>query len=269
MIIDSHVHFGSLGNLKMYKKTVLMAMEKYNISKAIVSNCQSVECDFQQKLIPEEYQTPMISSAKAAIDFAKDNPDKIYAAIWVKPFLEIPSAELEYYLKVNIDFIKALKIHPFHSGIPVTDAKMEPYIQLARMLDVPVIIHTANDPCSDCKNVYKIAKQYPDVRFVMAHLGLGTNNEEATEMCAELENLYGDTAWVPAENAVKFIKKCGSEKLMFGSDMPIDGLDTYSKNRQGQPSLYIPYFNELQSKLSAEEYENLMCKNAANFFRLN
>ena len=69
--------------------------------------------------------------------------------------------------------------------------------------------------------------------------------------------------------AVKFIKKCGSEKLMFGSDMPIDGLDTYSKNRQGQPSLYIPYFNELQSKLSAEEYEKLMWKNAADFFRLN
>ena len=48
MIIDTHIHFGSMMNVNMKKKTVLMAMEKYNISKAIVSNIQSIECDYQQ-----------------------------------------------------------------------------------------------------------------------------------------------------------------------------------------------------------------------------
>lgn len=269
MIIDTHIHFGSMMNVNMKKKTVLMAMEKYNISKAIVSNIQSIECDYQQKLLPEEKQIPMISSAKATIDFAKDNPGKIYAAIWVKPLQESPSAELEYYLKVNLEYVKAIKINPFHSALSLTDEKMEPYIQLARMLDVPVIVHTAGDEYSRCEHVLKAAKQFPDVRFVMAHLELCTNNERAIEICSEMENIYGDTAWVPAESTIKFIKKCGNKKLMFGSDSPIDGLDTYAKNKQGQPSLYLPYFNgKLKEKLNDEDFENLMWKNAQDFYRL-
>lgn len=268
MIIDTHVHFGSMMNFSMKKKTVLMAMEKYKISKAIVSNCQSVECDFNQNLLPEEVQVPMLSSAKAAIDFAKDNPGKIYAAIWIKPHLEIPGAKLEYYLKVNLEYIKAIKVHAFHSAVSMDDARMEPYLQLAKLLDLPIIVHTAGDPCSACQNVYRAAKKYPEIRFILAHLGLGTDNEEAIDLCSKVENLYGDTAWVPMEKTVKFIKKCGSHKLMFGSDMPIDGLDTYTKNRQGQPSMYLPYFDKLQELLTSEEYENLMWKNAKDFYNL-
>ena len=56
---------------------------------------------------------------------------------------------------------------------------------------------------------------------------------------------------------------------MFGSDSPIDGLDTYAKNKQGQPSLYLPYFNgKLKEKLNDEDFENLMWKNAQDFYRL-
>ena len=68
--------------------------------------------------------------------------------------------------------------------------------------------------------------------------------------------------------AIKFIDKCGNHKLMFGSDMPIDGLDTYSENGCGQPSMYREYFNGLETKLSSEDYEKLMWKNATSFFKL-
>ena len=71
-----------------------------------------------------------------------------------------------------------------------------------------------------------------------------------------------------AEKAIKFIDKCGNHKLMFGSDMPIDGLDTYSENGSGQPSMYREYFNGLETKLSSEDYEKLMWKNATRFFKL-
>lgn len=269
MIIDSHVHFGKALNFNLSRKTVLTAMEKYGVEKAIVSNVQSTECGHDQQLLPEKNQVPLLQSANKAIDFAKDNPEKIFTAIWVKPKLEQPSAELEYLLKIHPDYVKAIKVHPYHSALPFDCPEIEAYVQLAQMLDLPVITHTAKDPCSDCRHVYNMAKKYPQVRFVMAHLGLGTDNQEATEMCAELPNLYGDTAWVPAENAIRFIEKAGSEKLMFGSDLPIDGLDTYSQNRQGQPSMYIPYFNgELESKLSSRDFENLMFKTAKDFYKL-
>lgn len=268
MIIDTHVHFGKSLDFNLSQKTVLTAMEKYGIEKAIVSNVQSTECDFNQNLLPDSKQQDMLLSAKAAIDFAKDNPGKIYSAIWVKPRLETPTPELEYLLKIHPDYVKAIKFHPYHSGLPFDGPECEAFIQLAELLNLPVITHTASDDCSSCIRVSRMAKKYPQVKFVMAHLGLGTDNEEAIELCAHQENLFGDTAWVPVEKAISFIKRAGSEKLMFGSDMPIDGLDTYRKNRQNQPSMYIPYFEELQNKIPATSFENVMWKNAVDFYKL-
>lgn len=38
-------------------------------------------------------------------------------------------------------------------------------------------------------------------------------------------------------------------KMMFGSDAPIDGLDTYLCNKKGERSIYQDYFNIIEEKL--------------------
>ena len=268
MITDSHVHFGNSLGFCMPQKDVLTAMERYNVSKAIVSNASAVEFDAEHRQIPEKEQVSTLQAAEATIDFAKANPERIFAAIWVKPHLESPSAELEYLLKIYPQYVKALKIHPFYSAISFDSPQVESYVELAELLELPVIAHTANDGFSECKKVYNMAKRHPYTKFVMAHLELGSNNEEAIDLCAKLPNLFGDTAWVHYEKAVKFVKKAGSEKLMFGSDMPIDGVDTYAKNKAGQRSMYQDYFHELEKRIPSTSFENIMWKNAENFFKL-
>ena len=268
MIIDTHVHFGSAAGFNLSQKDVLTAMENYKIDKAIVSNIAAVEFDQNQRLLPEKFQTSLLTSAKDTIDFAKDNPGKIFAAIWIKPHLEQPDAELEYLLKIHPQYVKALKVHPFYSNTAFDGPEVEAYIQLAERLELPVITHTAGDDNSSCIRVYNAAKKYPSVRFVMAHLGLESNHQEAIELCTKLPNLYADTAWVSMEALIRFVKIAGSEKIMFGSDMPIDGVDTYAKNRWGQKSIYQDYFNVLESKIPATAYENIMWKNAEAFYKL-
>lgn len=268
MIIDSHVHFSNNEIFPMPQKSVLTAMEKYGISKAIVSNADSIESDTNHNILPENMQTSLLKSANDTIDFAKDNSGQIFAAIWVKPHLEQPSAELEYLLRIHTQYVKAIKVHPFYSATQFDSPKIEPYIELAELLELPVIVHTANDGYSECSRVYKVAKKYPYVKFIMAHLGLETDHEEAISFCTKLPNLFGDTAWVSMESAIKFVKKAGSEKLMFGSDMPIDGIDTYAKNKAGQRSIYQDYFYELQNKIPTSSYENIMWKNAQTLYKI-
>lgn len=268
MIIDSHVHFGNSLGFSMPQKDVLTAMERYNISKAVVSNAGAVEFNTEHKPLPEKEQISTLQVAEETIDFAKANPERIFAAIWVKPHLESPSAELEYLLKIYPQYVKALKIHPFYSALSFDSPQVESYVELAELLELPIIVHTANDGFSECKKVYNMAKRHPYTKFVMAHLELGTDNEEAIELCTKLPNLFGDTAWVPYEKAIKFVKKAGSEKLMFGSDMPIDGVDTYAKNKAGQRSMYQDYFHELEKRIPSSSFENIMWKNAENFYKL-
>lgn len=51
-----------------------------------------------------------------------------------------------------------------------------------------------------------MALKYPNVNFVMCHMGLATDNQEAIELIAKLPNLYGDTAWVRADMVYQAIK---------------------------------------------------------------
>lgn len=268
MIIDSHVHISNPPLFNIPPEIVIESMQKYNIDISIVSNGDSAECDHNQNDIPSEYQVSQIESINKTIQFAKENKNKIFAALWLKPKNEEPSDELESLIKNNLDVVKALKFHPYHSATPFDSPRIQAYFYLAQKYNLPVITHTGIGNCDNCQLVYKMAKQYPEIKFIMAHLGLASDNLEATELCNKQDNLYGDTAWVPVSSTQLFIQKNGSEKILFGSDNPIDGVDTYHHNPYGQRSIYQDYFFSLQNLISSTDYENLMYKNAKNIFNI-
>lgn len=269
MIIDTHIHIGGkAGTFDMKESDVLYAIQTYHIDKAIVSNADSLEFDANHVILPEKLQVSQYNSNVRMINFARNNSSRLYAAAWIKPNTERLDKQFSELLKRNLDIVKAIKVHPFYSALAFNNEKMYEYIELARKLNLPMITHTANDKFSNPELVFEMAKKYPDVKFIMAHLELDSDNKRATELCAQLPNLYADTAWVSLDSAISFIKKCGSEKLLFGSDTPIDGRDTYLKNKEGKRSIYQDYFFELEKRISPAEYENVMYKNAQRIFSL-
>ncbi len=266
MIIDTHVHIGTVLNFRMKKEDVLYSMEKYGIGYSIVSDIRAVEFAHNQKHIPKLFQTSQYKCAESVIGFAKDNPDKIGAAVWLKPYGEKADKEITELISRERKYIRALKFHPFHSTVPFDSKEMDPFITIARDQKLPVVTHTGGTDQASCVRVYNMAKRWPDVNFVMVHMGLGTDNSEATELIGKLPNLYGDTTWVKMENTIKFIEKNGDEKIVFGSDNPIDGKDTYLNNGRGSVSIYQDYFHKLPELISPSSYENLMYKNALRIF---
>ena len=271
MIIDTHVHTGLFEDIDrivdMSEEKVLEAMDLYNIDMAVVSNA-AVEFDCEWNPVPMEKQITQKDSFLSAIAFARANMDKLRIMPWVKPTNETPNEEFEALLKENLDIVCGIKVHPFHSKIAFDDERVQAFIQLAEKYQLPVCTHTADCEEAGVRKVYEMAKKYPNVDFVMVHMGLGTDNKEAVELIGKLPNLYGDTTWVPVETTLEVIKRYGSKKLMFGSDMPIDGVHTYGKNPKGEPSLYQQYFHGLEEKIGKEAYEDLMYKNAMRVFKI-
>lgn len=260
MIIDSHIHIGKIINFNMPEETVLASMDKYGIDFSLVSNGEAAEVDHEQKPIPKEAQFGQIELNEKLIKFVRSNPDKLGALLWVKPISEGCTKELEKFLVKNKDVIYGIKVHPYHSKISFGSPEVAKYIELARKYSLPVVTHTASDYESSPKVAYEVALKNPDVNFVMVHMGLGTDNEEAIELISKLPNLYGDTTWVTPDKALKAINICGADKILFGSDSPIDGLDTYI--------FYKPYFQDMKNLLPKENYEKLMFKNAISLFKL-
>ncbi len=270
MIIDTHVHVGGEKvGFKMTEEMIEEMMSKYGIDHIMVSNGDAVEVDHEQKPIPEEYQTSQEDSLKRTIDFAKKHRGRIFVAAWVKPYGEAVTGELETLIRDNPDIIKAIKLHPFHSNTSPVDARTIPYLELAKKYGLAVVSHTGSSETDDPVHLYEAAQMFPTVPFIMAHMGLGTDNSKALDLLGKADNLYGDTAWVPMSTTIEAVKRYGSGKMLFGSDAPIDGVDTYLCNPYGERSIYQDYFHVLPDLIDEEAYKDLMYRNAIKILKFD
>lgn len=270
MIIDTHVHIGGEAlDFHMNEEMVIKAMETYGVDFSIVSNADAGEVDHKQVLLPEELQISQENALERVIRFAGKYPHRIGIAPWIKPLTQGLTKEFEEMILQNKHRICAMKIHPFHSHITPTDERVLPFIELAEKINVPVVSHTGKSDDDSPVHLYEVAKMFPKVSFVMVHMGLCTDNKDALELMGKADNLYGDTTWVPMSTTLRAMEMYGSKRMMFGSDMPIDGVNMYARISGGKRSLYQDYFHELPKLISADAYEDLMYRNAVRVFRLN
>lgn len=262
MIIDSHVHIGQFGRFNMRPEYVIHSMQKYNINYSLVSSGAAVEFDEQHGTLPDDWPYDQYSANRLTVDFARQNEGKIGAVIWCRPHTEGVNDAFARLMDEGGHDIKGLKFHPYYSMLPMTAPQIEPYLAYAAERELPVIIHSANDEFSQPQFVYETAKAHPKVNFIMAHMGLGTDNNAAIELIGSLPNLYGDTTWVRPESSLRLIQKYGAHKLLFGTDNPIDGEDTYAH------PFYQHYFGDFQKQVSPDDYELIMHGNAERLFLL-
>ena len=268
MIIDTHVHIGKMLGFDMKPSEVIYSMDRYGIDFSLVSDIRASEYDHLGRKIPKLLQKSQKKNFKDTLAFAKEYPDKIGAVPWLKIGGELPDDEFKTILRDNIEYVYAFKFHPFHSRTAPDDTKLEPIYRLAAEYGLPIVSHTGGCEEARSYHLYKAAEKHPELSFVMVHMDLGTDNSEALELLGKLPNLYGDTTWVPVSTTLKALERYGSEKVLFGSDSPIDGKDTYLQNRAGDRSLYQQYFNEFRDMVSPSDYENIMYKNAVRIFNI-
>lgn len=245
-------------------------MEKYNIEYSLVSNIQCVEGDHRGIILPKPIQrlNSMNKTLEKTIRFARKYQEKIGVLVWLKPRTEQPDDHFKELILKNRDMIYGFKLHPFHSRVAPDDGRLDAYYKLAGEFDLPIVSHTGGCAEAMSDRLYNAAKAHPELNFVMVHMDLGTDNKQALELLGKLPNLYGDTTWVPTATTLETIRRYGSTKMIFGSDNPIDGKDTYLHNKTGDRSLYQEYFNEFKKMVSASEYDDLMYKNAIRIFNI-
>ena len=274
MIIDTHVHIGGkpfqLGGPfpEMTEEMTWTALTRYNIDRCLISNADSSEVDHEQKLFPLERQVSQIDSLDRMLKFARAHSDRMKVGVWVKPLTEKLTPQFEKMIKDNLDIIRAIKLHPYHSNTRPTDKKTLPYIELAKELNLSVVSHTGGCDAAEPKYMAELTGMFPSVNMVMVHLGLGSDNTEAIELLTKHDNLFGDTTWVQMSSTIRAVRMGLSDKIMFGSDTPIDGSDTYLHNKTDDRSIYQDYFYELPKFITQDEYEKIMWKNAERILRM-
>ena len=115
----------------MPEQTLIDAIEKYSIDFILVSSIEGAEFSSDKELMPADRQIPQLVSMHRVVDFVKKNRQMARALLWVKPFTESRSNELDEFIRTNRKDIAGLKIHPKLSNMEFRDKRMMHFIGMA------------------------------------------------------------------------------------------------------------------------------------------
>jgi uncharacterized protein len=210
-IIDAHMHLGEdlLYDSNDAEETILGYMKEFAIDGVIL----------QPGLKTHNWK----NSCARIRDFAAAHPGRAWGIVSHTPHC----SQEEYEERVSwairdLGFV-AIKLHPeAYACSPNAPQAMKVY-DTARKLKVPVMIHTGNGAPSALPSlVITAASEYPDVTFVLAHAGGGMYGSEALVAAQVCPNIYLETSWCPVYMLKSYIEHLGCERLMFGTDIPMN-----------------------------------------------
>lgn len=177
----------------------------------------------------------------------------IHPILWLTPKM-MKTWGLSYMLHSKIRW-QGVKMHwKAHREWYYNRKLLHNALEIARRIEVPVLFHTGD--FKECKaSVFMdICKQYNDLTYVLAH---GRPLDEAKNVLEECPNVYVDTAFMPA-NQVKELADAGySDRILFGTDVPINLL----YNNEVSTADYVKsYLTELRNTLAPKQF-NLIISN--------
>lgn len=255
-IIDSHVHMGIYGPYEIRLENLAKEMDRFGVVQAVISDIGLNSLDEQGiERFPDIDTIALNSRCLTSIN---TYGDRFLLLFWIRPLFDRNEERLSHFLWENRERIGGLKVHPKTAGIPFFSADYSPYIEICRRRNIPFCIHTQGDGYSNMEYVYEAAVKNPDVTFVAVHMDLGGDRESASEFIARCPNLYGDTTLVSKEEMIKAIRKCGPEKILFGTDALVFGRDSYGR--------YEGFYESVLENFGRDGAEKVFYKNARKLF---
>lgn len=292
-IIDSHVHAGRWwrqGNLYNHTPDIDTFIKQPlangdTVDKVIVSNL-----DCMTRINREGENIKFISDElegnKKLLELASNNK-KIVPLVTCQPGYGTVD-NIKQLFAQNPGKFAGLKFHPEQLNINADSDIYNPYMEFAKNKKLPCLFHSGYTfdthhskatMVSKPEQIYSLAKRYPDVPVVMAHLGgnEGENTLQAVECIINSvrnkdASLYADISWVDCDNPAKptlkeTIRRLNEhnalERIMFGTDAPIGRFGLHGENYIPPIDAYTNNINDIKSMIRREfgqEAENIIEK---------
>ena len=181
------------------------------------------------------FQSPL--SARDYNDYvaeiAKRFPDRIVGFAGIDPRRGKEAVvELERCADIGLRGLKLWTLTGFYPD----DEQYYPLYERAAELGLPIVVHTGTGPPGTylkyCRPIYvdKVAVDFPQIQFIMAHLGMPWV-DEAVAIVIKNENVFVDisqwqvfakTPFVLCQALTQLKMGCGGmHKVLFGSDWPL------------------------------------------------
>lgn len=213
-IIDFHAHLGPYFNMHIPKSTpeeMVWMMDRCGIDKTILSPNTAICSD-------------LVFGNNVMLDTIKKFRGRLYGACSVNGnFPSLSVDELERCFSED-KAVVLVKLHPFLSGCKMNDRRMKGIYDFVSKRKLFIIVHTwlDNDAYGNQDLFASVAKDYPDIKWLMGHSGGPFGSYRAVEIAHELPNVFLDLtlSMIPARQIEFFVREVGADRIMFGTDNP-------------------------------------------------
>ncbi len=177
--------------------------------------------------------------------------------------------------RIRDGLVKGIKLYPGYDRYAINDPSLETVFRIAAKHDVPVMIHTGDTYSRSAKVrqahpllVDDVAVDFPDVKFVICHLG-NPWFQDTAEVLYKNENVFADMSGLTlgefdyeferymllrVKDMIQYMGDPGRQ-LMYGSDWPLVAMGPYVK-----------FLENLE--LGDEQRENVAWRTAARLFKI-
>lgn len=235
---DNHVHVGWFTDGYHSPNDVWKAEQDAGIDGIVVSSTST--CAELYKLVVREMR-----------ELIQVGGSHIHPLLWITPRM-MKTWGIRYMLHSKIRW-QGIKMHwEAHHEWYYNRKLLDNALEVARWLQVPVLLHTGEFKECHASVFSDICKHNNDLTFVLAH---GRPIDEAKHVLKECKNVYIDTAFMTTEHIKELIEAGGATRILFGTDAPINLL--YDKD-ESIADYIKEKLNELRNALSPEQYRMIL-----------
>lgn len=200
-IYDSHLHMGMLSNTQeVHPHEVLSFVHRHKVRGGLIFPTARLDGGDNLSLNESLYRESINIGLNIALYINKEILNKYNGG----------SFQLSYPYS-------ALKIHP--EALSFNENEMNDTCKMAMDLGVPLLIHTGENSNSSSLRFETIIKRYNKLSFILCH---GRPFNETITLLKQYDNVYIDTAFISMEKLDAYIKHGFEDKILFGSDYPIN-----------------------------------------------
>ena len=156
------------------------------------------------------------------LDAVNKYPDRILGMVYPNPYDGQKAVDMIYDYVQNKGF-KGIKCNPLKQAYVADDEIMDPIMQAAEDLDIPVFMHCGHPPYSLPWSIALLAERFPKVKLTMIHMGHGHGVyiDASLKMAKRYPNLYLEMSGMPMPSKIReAYEEVGHDRIMFGTDAP-------------------------------------------------
>jgi predicted TIM-barrel fold metal-dependent hydrolase len=243
MIVDVHVHLGWDYTFdENFPREALI--DKMNNREIDVQIVQPGQCH-DLAIVQEQHN--------AIAELCEEFPGRFFGMANPSPHLPADIYHDEITRCVEELGFTSIKLNPPASGVIPNTKSGRKCFDDARRHNIPLMVHTAPDSFSDPIGLLDLAREYSDVKIILAHCGMVVAASNAAKMFELCPNVYGDSSWTPGFLIKNWVRAYGP-RIMFATDMEENARAELAKIRN--------------SDLSEEELKAVLYDTAVEVFNL-